>query len=169
MYERLLGGSFELLPEPMRTFHRGGGVRHGEFSVVRGRGILRGLWASIMRMPPSSERVPVRLEVACQAGEERWTRTFGDHVLQTTQRMGNGRLTETVGPLEFDFIVTGEEDGMRFQQQACRYGRLVIPHGLSPKIAARAVGREDGWHVEVAITMPLLGLITRYEGEIRCP
>lgn len=168
LYRRALGESFDRLPPVLRTFHDEpfGGRAQGTLCITRGQGRLRYLAALLMRLPPPGQQVPVRLQVRTDGAAEHWTRDFGTLRLVTKQWLHNGLLIETAGPLRFGFRVAAEAQILRFAFARCWLLGLPLPRVLSPRVEAEAHAQEDGWWIRVAISVPILGLLTQYEGKV---
>lgn len=84
--------------------------------------------------------------------------------------VGDGRLIERFGALEILFTLAATEEALLYSPAGARLGvgplRIPLPSWSSPSVEARASsgpGDEDV-HVEVKISLPLLGPITSYGG-----
>lgn len=169
LYRRALGKAFDDLPPVLRAFHDHptGGIAQGSFRVTRPPGHLRAIIATLMRLPRPGEDIPVRLRVRTEGNSERWLRDFGSQCLETRQWISQDLLIEAAGPLRFAHRVRADSAGMDFQFVRCRLFGLPLPNRLSPHINAVVRACESGWWVQVRIEVPLLGLLTQYEGEIK--
>src|SRR5690349_7129382 len=169
LYQRLLADRFELLPEPLRTFHAspGGARATGRLRVERGRGRCRNLLASIGKLPPAGESVDVSLAVDVNGEQERWTRSFGDFCLVTRQFERAGRLVELHPPWAMQVRVQPTEDGMRLDVERTSWRGVPLPGLLAPRVDSSVEARRDRWFIDVTIGLPLLGMICRYSGEMR--
>lgn len=174
LYQRLLGDAFAQLPPPLSAFHgrRNGGRATGKVEVVRGRGAIHGLLGWLLRLPPAGEQIPLRLQVVVKGEREHWFRVFeSDPVvtLNAVQRERDGVMEETFGPMRLGFRPSVKGDGLHFEQAYCRLGPLTLPRAISPRAGAelRAAGNdEEGWHIDVHLEAPLLGLVLRYRGRV---
>ena len=103
LYRRVLGASFDQLPEVLRRFHDGakGGSARGAFRVVRGDGIFRNSVAGLLRMPRAGEDVPIRLEVVVKGDREQWLRHFPGRCTRTVQWADGNLLMERFGLISF--------------------------------------------------------------------
>lgn len=169
LYRRVLKEAFDTLPPALRRFHDqpAEGVAVGSLRVTRGDGWLRHLAAALMRLPPAGACVPIRLEVRVEGDQERWIRHFDGLRLETLQWHQNDLLIEAVGPLRFELRVEADRAGMQFRSVRCRLFMLPLPAALAPRICANITGRESGWWVDVRVETPWMGLLARYEGEVR--
>jgi hypothetical protein len=168
LYARLLGDAFRELPPVLQRFHAAEteARAEGTLSIRRGKGVVRSLCAVLMRLPPVGEQVPICLQVLVSGEQERWTRDFGDHRLVTKQWSHDGLLMERAGPLCFGFRLSASAGEMCFAFVRCWAMGIPLPYVLAPRVNATARAYEKGWWIRVWIEMPLLGLITEYEGEV---
>jgi len=169
LYQRILGEEFALLPEVLRRFHGSaqGGRVEGLFRVERGRGRLRNLLATFGKLPPPSERVPLRLDVRVAGDEEHWTRSFGEQRLLTRQFARAGRLVELHPPWKLRIRLGATQKGMRLDHERCYWNGIPLPHLLAPRVESFVEARGEAWFVEVTIGMPVVGMVCRYSGEVR--
>jgi hypothetical protein len=134
LYERLLGSSYDRLPPALRRFHAGGG------------GDAR--WAIEVRTNPG-----------------RWRAAIGRILaLRTTQRLQNGRLVESHGPVSFFFEVEADERGMRFVDRGCSLLGIRLPRPFAPSVSASVSSCETGWELDVALALPIFGTVLSYCG-----
>src|SRR5256885_2167747 len=94
LYRRVLGETFEVLPEALRRFHGtpNGGRACGFLCVRRGKGWLRNRLATLARLPAEGEHVPVELRVEVEGARERWIRHFDGRRMETLQWARKGLL-----------------------------------------------------------------------------
>jgi hypothetical protein len=168
LYRRLLAERFEMLPDVLRDFHGlpSGGVARGVLCVTRGKGRLCSALADRMRLPPHGARVAVRLRVVVEGERERWVREFDGILFQTVQWVHAGLLIETAGPLRFGFQVVASPEGLGFEQKRGWLYGLPLPRALTPQIWAEATAGEASWTIDVRVTVPFVGLLARYYGEV---
>jgi hypothetical protein len=175
LYETLVGPAWDGLPASIRRAHlRADGLEAaGVLRVARGRSRAARALARLCRLPEAGEAVPVRLSVRREARGERWVRRFGAHTLVTSQcALGDGILAERFGALEFRFRLTPTACGLGYLHLATRLcaGRLRVPlpGWLAPRVAASeaATLSPERTQVRVTVSLPLLGLLLAYEGEL---
>jgi len=96
VYQQALRERFEELHPDLRRFlgSERGGSAAGRLRVMRVGGVLRGLAASALGIPPAGE-YELRLHVSPQGGKQRWVRRFGEHVLETSLSEQDGLLLES--------------------------------------------------------------------------
>jgi Domain of unknown function (DUF4166) len=130
-------------------FHLGeASVRgRGTFEVTRGSTRRARLACVLLRAPRRGSAVPVRVEVLRHADGEVWTRVIGGRRYISRQVRSGTRVLERIGPLELDFAVTVDGNGLRYEQTrtALRLGRLrlPVPRWLCPSVRARVEARDD--------------------------
>jgi hypothetical protein len=166
----VLGARFELLPEPLRSFHdsASGGRAEGVFRVERGPGLARRIIAFFAGFPPASEAVQVRLEVEVDGAMERWTRDFDGHRMVSDQWQQGGLLVERFFPLRCSLALDADREGLSFQVERSYLGPLPLPRAFNPRLITEAKVRDGGWHLLLRIEAPLFGLLVEYEGDLRC-
>ncbi|MFL6254863.1 MAG: DUF4166 domain-containing protein [Pyrinomonadaceae bacterium] len=171
LYERLVGESWNGLDEPVRRLHlraRGAGL----FAVRRGEGRLARIVARLMGLPEGGEAVQLLLAVEPHGEGERWRRNFAgrDFVTEQSEHAGT-LLAERAGPFELLFRLKVEGGALAYRHAgaALRAGslRVNMPRLLAPRVEAWERAGEDGVHVSVCVTAPLVGLLIRYEGLVR--
>jgi Domain of unknown function (DUF4166) len=169
LYQRILGEDFSRLPEPLRRFHGSpeGGRVEGIFRVERGAGWVRGLLAGMGRLPPASERIPLRLEVRIAGDEEHWTRSFGEERLVTRQFAHAGRLVELHPPWKLRIRLGATPRGMQLEHERCYWLGIPLPRAIAPRVESFVEARGESWFVAVTIGLPLVGMVCRYSGEVR--
>ncbi|HEX2094057.1 MAG TPA: DUF4166 domain-containing protein [Longimicrobiaceae bacterium] len=175
LYERLAGDAWQEVPEAVRRAHAGEGPlqARGVFRIQHGRGYLARLLARLLRLPSPSAATRVQLHVTPSAHGERWERTFGSRRLVTLQHEAPGSLLgERFGPLELRFQLRPQAGVLSYLQEeaALCFGRsrLVLPPWLAPRVSATESTTEAARRSRtvVDVSLPLLGLLIRYEGEL---
>lgn len=168
LYQRALGQAFDRLPPILRAFHTDetGGEAAGTLRIEHGKGFLPHLAARLMRLPPPGENIPIHLQIRVDGPREQWIRHYGSHCMRTWQWVQNGLLIEAAGPCRFGFLLSVEDDRMRFTFVRSWLGGLPLPRFLEVRIHATATARETSWWVDVRIESAPLGLLAHYEGEV---
>ncbi|MCB9640010.1 MAG: DUF4166 domain-containing protein [Myxococcales bacterium] len=169
LYERVLGEEVEHLSPVVRDAHtRPQGVEaKGLFAVRHGEGWLRRTLAWLMRLPPASTETPVTLHVEVHGDEERWVRTFGKFVFSTRQYARGGLLWEVLWPVSVGMVLSAKEGALYFTTQKIRILGLPWPLWLSPcPFAVASQKDETTWHIRVSVSLPVLGEIASYTGDI---
>jgi hypothetical protein len=175
LYKRILGDAWTVLDQSVREFHTSTEVwkGFGLFTVRHGASGLASMLARRLGLPAAGENIPVRLTITTEHGRERWHREFAGRPFITYQRECVGDiLAEEFGPTEVWYQLSVSDGALVYRQikSALRVGhwRIPIPGPLFLHIAAResAVAGRLGTHVQVQVTLPLIGLLVSYEGHI---
>jgi len=178
LYERILGTEWNRLAEIVRKAHLEtyGEPARGRFRIMRGKGRLAKALAGVLRLPAAGENIPVQLEITSHGRGEQWLRKFGTKRLTTLQyEAPGGLLAEKFGVLEFRFRLTVVDDCLRYSQESVFLcigrQRIPLPRWISPSVsatesAAVSAGRT---HVKVTVSMPWVGLLIAYDGDLEIP
>lgn len=167
LYHRLLGNDFERLPPVLKSFHRlGQGVGSGRFTVRRGNRTLHRMLAAMFGLPREGTELVTRLDVRVEGEREIWLRRFGDVEVASVQWQEGDLLIEKMGTMLLAFRLSADESGMRFHFDHARMLGLRLPRWLSPRVRATVRGGESSWFVEADVSVPGLGSITSYKGEL---
>ena len=173
LYQRLLGRSWSELAPSIQRAHVSSGqlLATGEFAVRNGSNPAAKLIARIARLPRPGLRIPTRLEIQPFEGGERWTRSFGERRVMTTQRfVSAGLLAERIGRLEFIFELKVDRGSIGYRQAAAAFHlgrwRVSMPSWCMPRVAATETPDEsaDQVRVRVAVHLPLVGMLLSYDG-----
>ncbi|MBS1914528.1 MAG: DUF4166 domain-containing protein [Bacteroidetes bacterium] len=169
LYQRLLGDSFPLLPEPLQRFHSlgAGGTAKGLVTVEWAANRLARLCARLLKLPKAGTHVPVCVVVEPDGNREVWSRWFGRELIRTVQRAHHGLLAERKGPATVYFVLCADAGGITFQYHSTRMFGIALPRFIAPCIAARAAGDGQGWRIHVRISVPMVGPIASYYGLIQ--
>ncbi|MEG3148431.1 DUF4166 domain-containing protein [Sphingomonas sp. ZT3P38] len=165
LYRRVMGPAFDALPEAARALHsvcRDGGAQ-GQGRVERGTGLLARAIGAIMRFPPTGS-YKLHVAFAEQHGVETWTRRFGPHAFTSRLRQRGVRLVERFGPLRFHFDLPSNTDGLEMVLRRWTCLGIPLPLALAPRIQAREWQDGDRFRFDVAIALPLIGLVVHYDG-----
>ena len=173
LYSRLLGPAWLELDPAVRRAHVAGTVATGWFTIDDRGGVVARVARWAVRLPSPGTACETRLVIVAEADAERWTRTFRDWTLVTTQRgLPDGRLAERFGIVELRFRLRVTDGALTYEQSdaAMAFGRwrVPIPRWLSPRVEARERRAEhgDGSHVRVVVRTPIVGVLLAYEGEL---
>lgn len=176
LFARALRGDFDRLPAPIRLLHEavGGLTFSGEAEVVRGSGPLVSIVAALLRLPRPMTVGPVRVAItpAHQDGSvsERWQRSFARSRFSSVMSIapggeGRGLLRERFGPFAMDLAVTAGTHGLDMTVTGWRFGPIPLPRWLRPTTEAHERVDEAGrFRFDVALFLPLIGLLVRYRG-----
>jgi hypothetical protein len=169
LYQRVLGRKFEELSPQLRQFHGASSpieVR-GEFSVRRGKGVLRNWIADCAGFPRDAETLPVHLRVEPRGSSEIWYRSFGDTPLVSRQWSSGGQLAERIGLVTLYFQVRVVEGRLQIDSVYSSVLGLALPGMFGPWAWARSRDTGGAMHIQVRIGFAPLGMLVEYSGEVR--
>jgi hypothetical protein len=163
LYRRVLGERFDDLHPVLRRFHSSETAVSGlgRFRMVHHPGWFRKALLVALRFPHAGEAVELKLEVSPTEDGERWVRAFPGRPLVTVQTARGDLLIERGGPMRFGLAVEVVGGGMTFRTRRAWFLGVPLPRRLAPDVAV-----ERGWNVAVRLTMPLVGRLLDYEGEV---
>jgi len=168
LYQRILGDRFEALAPVLRRFHSqpNGGVAQGKLQVIRAPGRLKAILAAVMRLPRQQDAAVMRLEVSPTRDGERWTRFIGQSTLITKQTAWKSLLLEKNGPVCLGLEIDIVEGGMVFRTRRAWFIGIPLPRWLTPEAEATALPVDNGWALVVRLSLPLVGRILEYRGNV---
>ncbi len=169
LYARGLGRMYDEAPGAIRALHDAGESTWSGRCDVEGAGNALGrLIAWLIQMPPPAIDAPIAVAFEVRGGTETWTRRVGGRAMRSRQFVGArkplGWLVEAFGPLAFDLAFTIENAGLSLTLVGARFAGVPLPRLLWPRVAARETVDAGRFNFDVAIGLPLLGLLVRYRG-----
>lgn len=173
LYKRLLGPSWESLPETVRRMHSvEEQVRsHGTVTVRRGRGPVPRLIGRLLGLPREGTDIEAQVTFVRDGDREVLRRNYGGEVFSSIQSEGTGNdaglLREDVGPVSMALDLQAGPDGLRFDVSAVRVCGLPLPKLLWPVLDAAETAEDDRYRFSVSVSLPAIGNIVHYAGELR--
>ena len=168
LYQRLLGPRFADLNPVLQRFHSSRqpitGV--GLFRVVHHPGWFRRLLVKLMGLPAAGDAIEVTVEVTPTGDGERWGRSFAGRPMVTFQTAKDEMLMERGGPIRFGIALAVVDGGMTFRTRSVWFLGVPLPRWLGPSVDADVVPKGEGWSVVVRLTLPLVGRLLEYDGEV---
>ena len=168
LYQRVLGTRFGDLHPVLSRFHSSE-VRiagRGLFRVVYHPGWFRRMLLFATPFPPAGDGIEVMLEVSPTGVGERWVRSFAGRPLVTWQTHRGDLLLERGGPLCFGLVLDVVAGGMTFRTRRTWFLGVPLPRWMAPTVEAEAIPNGEAWNVAVRLTLPLVGRLLDYEGEV---
>ncbi|MGL4322018.1 MAG: DUF4166 domain-containing protein, partial [Paracoccaceae bacterium] len=166
LFAACLGRSFAALPAPLQDLHAVMDERRwvGQATVTRGRGVLARLVAWVMRFPPARAGTPLTVTMARKGETERWTRNFDGRRFHSTLRWRGGQMTERFGLLTFAIGLRVQDGALHYPVTAGRCLGIPIPRLFLPVSDTAETAADGRAQFDVALSLPLVGLIVRYQG-----
>lgn len=169
LFQRVLGPRFDVLPKAVRELHMliGNSGAQGQAIVTRGAGPLVGMVCAIMGFPRAG-KVPVHVNFDEHVGIEYWTRDFGGVRFSSRLNQSGDYLVESFGPMSFKLTIDGNENGLSMDLfKGWSVFGIPLPRWLGPSTQAREFQEGDDFCFDVAINLPLIGNVVRYQGRLR--
>lgn len=170
LFETCLGKDFTRLPPPVRALHAVVRQRHwtGRAEITRGPTGLARLIAALFRFPSAAKDVRVSVHMVRSGATETWTRHFADqrfrsHLTPDTSRPG--RMWERFGPFRFAIDLQADATRLSYPVSAGTCFNVPLPKWLLPRSETHEAIDDMGRATfDVALSLPLAGLIVRYRG-----
>lgn len=175
LFPTVMGDDFLKLCPSVARFHGTGpgALAEGSLRVRRGDNLLANWLGHLLRVPHAAESLPVRVEVLQWKRGEHWRRHFGSRRFESRMWEHQGLLVEAFGPARFGFQLDAKAGNLLFQTVGCWLLGLPIPGTFRPNIRVKAspsVTEPESdavFSIFVEMTMPWLGRIVEYSGEMR--
>ena len=162
-----LGADFARLPPALQRLHDQPGTWQGRAEVTRGGGWAARLLTRLAGFPPEGQ-VALTFTIAARDAAEVWTRDFGPHRTRSTLRAGPGRtLSESFGPFRVTLRPEIADHGLWLRVTALHaFGQPCPKWLLPPEVSTEAALPGGGVAFDIRASLPLLGLLIRYHGEM---
>lgn len=170
LYRRVLEKAWLDLPASVRRIHRDTSTRkwRGRARVTRGNNPVANLVGALFRFPRASADVGVTVEFCRTQGRETWIRNFDGRRFRSVQYQGNGKyeglLCERFGPFTFGLGTVVENGRLRLPVRRWSILGAQLPLWLAPQSNAYEFDDDGTFRFHVDISLPLIGLVVRYEG-----
>ncbi len=173
-YRRALGPDWDRLPQAIRQLHDVS-AHHlyvGEASVENGVTLLARLCRVLLRFPPAASVLPVQVALQREGSRERWTRCFGTHsfhsILSLPADGERNTVFERFGALSFRITLPVTGDGLEMPVKRAYCLGIPLPAWLTPRSQTREfVDAQGRFNFDVAVYMPVAGLVVRYRGWLK--
>jgi hypothetical protein len=139
----------------------------GEARVTRGTHPLARFVAAVMRFPAAQDRVPVTVTMQRRGADEVWTRDFNGRRFRSTLRLRQGQMTERFGPMTFTIALHLRDGALHYPVTAGHCLGIPIPKRWLPISVATEVAEGQNACFDVALSLPYIGFIVRYQGVLR--
>ena len=139
LFPSVLGSSFDALPLPVKLAHGGQPVcLLGTSTITRGTGLLSRVCAFFARLPPAHPCVETQVDIE----------------------------VKSLGAVRFDFLLTTDADGFRWQVKRVAVFGLRLPAQWFSSVHAYSYCEEGSYRFLVHAQIPFAGLLVRYEGSL---
>ena len=161
---------FDEMPKVWRQFHTvsGNHCYHGKAEVVRGRGLLTGVLAWLLKLPPTSH-VPIELTIEKSNQGEVWCRQFGAYNFSTLLSPAKGEtplcLYETYFPFRFCVALQVDEASVQWTLYDWWFLGVKLPKALVPiSKTIEYVDNEGRYAFDIDLHIRFLGPLIAYKG-----
>lgn len=172
LYRHILGNAWLQLPSSIQTMHDLHDIKsvEGLATVTRGTNGAARLIAALFRFPQAGSDIPVRVDFTLKGGKEYWQRTFAGKRFLSVQSEGRGRydrlICERFGLCTFGLAVMIEDNKLHLIIRRWDILGIPLPLCLAPSGYSYESEGDGKFHFHVEITLPIIGLIVRYEGSL---
>ncbi len=169
LFPSVLGSRFDALPLPVKLAHGGQAVcLVGTSTITRGTGVLSRICAFFARLPPAHPCVETQVDIEVKPdGSECWHRRFGEARMPGRLSVGpSGLLRERLGAVRFDFLLTTDANGFRWQVKRVAVFGIPVPARWFSSVHAYSYCAQGSYRFLVHAQIPLAGLLVRYEGSL---
>ncbi|MEJ6709855.1 MAG: DUF4166 domain-containing protein, partial [Amylibacter sp.] len=172
LYERILGESFQKLPNQIRDLHTPNGVTKwsGTARVARGTRPLSALSGFLLGLPAAKAATPVTVTFTPQNNGELWERNFGGKKFHSFQAEGTGRnshlLTERFGSITVSLALVLKNGELDLIPRRWAFLSMPMPTAHLPQGRSFESAHDDTFTFNVQFKTPLTGLIATYQGTL---
>jgi Domain of unknown function (DUF4166) len=160
--------NYRLLPSALRAFHDQNAppVWTGKANIDASTSIAGRFLRVLFGFPPSGRNVPVTVTVDRYGDGETWTRNFdGKRFASRLTYEGGSIVSERFGPFRILLSLGARGGEIQMPVIGWQVGRIRLPLFLAPKSETPEFVGDDGrFHFDVAISVPLVGLLAHYRG-----
>ncbi|MFN5269839.1 MAG: DUF4166 domain-containing protein [Hyphomonadaceae bacterium] len=167
LYQKVMGRNFDDLPSSVRAVHstEGDGVAVGNAQVARGDNPVNAFLCFMFGFPPSGQH-DLRVHFCRDGASVLWVRHFGEHRMKSRLCQSDQKLVEQFGPLRFYFHLQPQDQGLAMILKRWTMLGLALPVVLAPRVDAREWDEAGQFQLSVSISLPLIGLIVAYRGQL---
>ena len=173
LYRRVLGPEFDRLPGKIRSLHEVTGpiTAAGLCQIQRGDHPLARALGRAFGLPPSGRDVPISVTFKPSGDGETWQRHFNGIGLRSHQSAARrpGHLVERFGHLNLLLEPRARCDGLDLLLCRVTLLGIPVPRRLWPLVEASERVFEGIFTFDVAIRLPVAGLLIHYKGWLRPP
>jgi len=170
LFRRLLGQTWESLPDALLYAHTPPRMMEGLVRVERGDSLASRLLGWLLRLPDAGERRPIMVRMSLEAeGElwERWVqgRRYPSHLHEGAGYF-QGLLVEQFGAAAIGIALAWRGERLEFQPQRWTLFGLPMPDALVPNGASFEYELNGDFCFHIEISHEWTGLLIRYSGSL---
>lgn len=160
------------LPAAVGALHgTKGTVRYqGTCEITRGQSTMARLALRMGSFPAAGTSVPITLTTCTDVTGTSWHRDFGGHVTrsQIWASADNSQVIERFGPIQLHMRLRLREGQLHYDLSRMQVLGLPVPRALTPRSKTWEYQTPAGdFGFDVSATLPLIGLLIRYRGQLR--
>lgn len=170
-FQRVLEGSLDVLPEPVRRLHSltAPAAVAGLADIQVAPGLIPSLICWLAGLPKSGIGVPVTVEFRPDGrGGEHWVRWFGERryasSFSAALLAGENLLLERFRPFRLEFRLQASAAGLSWLLVGVACVGVRAPRWAVPKVRCMESGDGDRFRFDIDAAMPLIGPLIRYRG-----
>lgn len=169
LFQTVLGGDFEKLPEPVQDLHSklGKSVFEGRADIKGATGLLGRVGARLAGFPSGARDVPVRVTITADERSETWVREFGEKSFMSHLSLDSkGRAQERFDVLTARLGLAVQDGKLIYPVLKGRlFGLLPLPLFLLPEsIAHETIDAEGRFFFDVLVRFRFGGRVAHYQG-----
>ena len=166
LYQRVLGDTFEKLPEPIQQLHCPAAISKftGRGQIIAADNPIARCIAWCSGLPTRSSECTVLVSIECDGDGEIWRREFADHRFHSRLHAVGAQLIEKLGPHRISFVLQADAQGLCMRPVAWRTLGVPLPRFLWPRIEAVESVRDGLFHFSVTTAFPIIGRVVDYRG-----
>jgi len=169
LFPTLMGAAWAGLAPPVRRAHGGCGsiALRGQADVVGSGNWAARLLRRLLGVPAPGPAQPLMVEIAREAGGERWTRRFARGHMQSRLSAGPDRLLhERLGPVLLRFRLEADDGAIRWHLRGARLLGLPLPRRWLGQVLACSGADGDRYAFTVEASLPGIGRWIGYHGTL---
>jgi hypothetical protein len=168
LYQRVMGGHFAGLAEPIQRFHQLSGHHelHGWVETNPPATRLAALLARLLGTPLQQSKGPIRFVLDAQDDHEMWTRHFPTKTMCSRLSQSGSRIHEHLGACRLSFDLQEHRQTLVMRLRGLSLAGVPCPAWLMPKVIAEESGLNDQLHFKVSASLPVIGLVASYRGHL---
>ena len=169
VFQSVLGQDFAALPQRLQDIHS---LKHanwrGQANVQTGGNLMAKISAIMAGLHVKPGQHPLTVTFKQEGNGEVWERNFGGQKFRSHFTIGtgqnNGYAIERFGVISVALALVRDDGKLRFIPKRCKVFGVPLPNIFLPKGESYETEKDGKFHFNVAIKLPLIGLIAAYEG-----